>query len=353
MTSPVQGRQPRFRFTAGAARRIPLSEGEIDLNRYAEAGTFEVGTPLAATGLTLAQLNGIGKTDALIEGSNDGEGGYKPILKGVLDKITVRASSRPGGGVMVYFSGRDNTAKLIDQQRTEKSPNKSSADIVRDIAAKHGLKVDMDPTPGEAGQQHTQDFAHLIDNDSDWNTVAALAQREGAFLYISGDTLYFKQAGNDGGLSSYTIHFTPPTDGAPADGDVIEIELVENVHLAGGVTQTTRSYRTREEQTAESKKEGDGAGGTAPLAITEHLPGLTDSQVDASAAKGQIEAERHELQITATLPGDVNVDIRQMLQLVGTASAWDQGYFQDTLRLVFGAETGFLMTLHGKNKKGA
>lgn len=343
-------RSPRVRIMIDG-RPTNLVECTVNVSRHARSDTFQATTPLAATGRSMAYWASVGPVDCVVQACNDEDDGWVELLTGQLDRVAVRAD--PRGGVRVEFAGRDKTAKLLDTRRTKRSPNKKSSAIVKDLAAKHGLKAEVDETDDDAGKQHTEGTDHLVDNDTDWNTIARLAEREGAFLYLKGDTIYFKQPGNDAqGFDSYPIRFTPPSEDEPADGNVMDITFVQNVHLNRGVKQTVRSFHTRKEKSICTTKQSDAAGFGDPLEWIDVLPGLTDSQVEKIAAKRQIEKQRHEMQVQIVMPGDVDLDPRRMLTLSGTDSAWDQDYHIDTISHAFSPVDGYTMSIAAKNKKG-
>jgi phage protein D len=346
---PSQVRQPRFQILI-EGNPVPLVEGSVNTSRHARADTFQASTALQATGKPLGYWASVGPVECIVQGCNDAEGGWVTLLKGRLDSVEVRADAREGA--KIHFSGRDNSARLIDGKTTAKRLNKKSSEIVKELAEKYGLQADVDDTSDESGKVHTQDHAHLEDNETAWNTIARLAEREGAFLYFKDDTVYFKQPGSDSQGGTYPIRFTPPDDEATAIGSIIAIQLTQNVHLNKGVKQTVRSYHTRKEKNICTTKEAEAASYGEPLEFIDHIPGLTDDQVEKIATKKQIERQRHEMQIEVVMPGDVNFDARMMVELSGTGSAWDQEYHVNTCTHQFNTFNGYTMRISAQNKKG-
>jgi phage protein D len=343
-------RSPRVQIVI-EGEPTPLVECSVNVSRHARSDTFTGATPLGATGRDLAYWASVGPVPCIVQACNDKDDDWTDMLTGQLDRVSVRADAY--GGVRVEFSGRDKTAKLLDARTTKKSPNKKASEIVRDYAKKHGLKADVDDTDDYAGKQHLDENAHLVANDSDWNTIAALAEREGAFLFLKGDTLYFKQPGKDDvGFGAYPILFVPPGDGDVAQGNITDITLTQNVHLNKGVKQTVRSFHTRKQKNITTTKNPEGSGGGEPLEWIDEIPGLTDAQVEKVAKKRQTEKQRHEMRVEVSLPGDVTIDPRQMLDLHGTDSAWDQRYHIDTINHSWSPVDGYTMRVSGKNKKG-
>lgn len=346
---PSKVRQPRARILIEGSP-VSLAEMTVNTSRHARSDTFSGATALQATGQSLGYWSSVGPVECLVQGCNDIDDGWVTLLKGKLDAVQVRAD--PGQGVKIHFSGRDNSAKLIDSKLTKKNLNKKSSDIVADLAQQHGLKADVDDTGDDAGKVHTQDNTQLIDNETAWNVIARLAEREGAFLYFKDDTVFFKQAGSDQSGGTYPIQFTPPSEDEPASGNVIAIQLTQNVHLNKGVKQTVRSFHTRKEKNVCTTEDPQGTGGSEPLEFEERIPGLTDDQVAKIAKKKQIQRQRHEMQIEAQLPGDVNFDPRMMVELSGTESAWDQQYHCNTCTHQFETSGGYYMRITAQNKKG-
>jgi phage protein D len=379
---PSEARSPRAQILIDG-QATPLVELTVNTSRHARADTFSGATALQATGRDLGYWASVGPVECIVQGCNDEGEGYVTLLKGVLDTVEVRADAREGA--KIHFSGRDNSAKLIDNKVTAKHLNKKSSDIVQELAQKYGLQAEVDDTGDDAGKVHTQDNAHLVDNDTAWNTIARLAEREGAFLYFKDDTIYFKLPGSDSSGGTYPIRFVPPSEDSIADGNIIAIQLTQNVHLNRGIKQTVRSWHTRKEKNIVATKEpqtGGSSGGISnpplppsrpsdlsasgsaagisnpplpparPLEFIEHIPGLTDDQADKIATKRQIERQRHEMQIEVFMPGDVDFDPRMMVELSGTGSAWDQAYHCNTCTHQFSAFSGYTMRISAQNKKG-
>lgn len=346
---PSQVRQPRARILIDG-NPVALAELTVNTSRHARSDTFAGSTALQATGQDLGYWSSIGPVECIVQACNDLDDGWVTMLKGLLDTVEVRADASQG--VKIHFSGRDNSAKLIDGKLTQKNLNKKSSDIVKDLAQKFGLKAEVDDTSDNAGKVHTQDNTQLIDNDTAWNTIARLAEREGAFLYFKDDTIHFKLPGSDSSGGTYPIRFTPPSEDSVAAGNIIAIQLTQNVHLNKGVKQTVRSFHTRKEKNICTTKEAQTSGGGEPLSFEEFHAGLTDDQVDKIASKKQIERQRHEMKIEVILPGDVDFDPRMMVELSGTESAWDQQYHCNTCSHQFGAPEGYVMRISAQNKKG-
>lgn len=346
---PSQTRSPRAQIVIDG-NPVALAELTVNVSRHARSDTFSGSTALQATGQGLGYWASVGPVECIVQAANDAGEGFVTLLKGVLDTVEVRADAREGA--KIHFSGRDNSAKLIDGKLTAKHMNKKASDIVKELAQKFGLQAEVDDTGDNAGKIHTQDTAHLVDNDTAWNTIARLADREGAFLYFKDNTIYFKLPGSDNAGGSYPIRFVPPSYDSIADGNILAIQLTQNVHLNKGVKQTVRSWHTRKEKNIEAKKDAQSGGQGQPLEFVDHIPGLTDDQADKIATKKQLERQRHEMKIEVVLPGDVNFDARMMIALSGTGSAWDQEYHCNTCTHQFSTYNGYTMRISAQNKKG-
>ncbi len=343
-------RKPRVRLLIDG-QAVPCVQASVQVSRHPRADTFTAVAPLASSGRSLEYWSNVGPVECIVQACNDVDEGWVELLSGQLDRCVVRGEF--AGGVRVELSGRDKTAKLLDARRTRKDSNKKASDIVKDLAQQHGLDADVDESDSDAGKIHTDETAHLIDNDTDWNVISRLAEREGVFHFLKGNTLYFKKPGNDDvGFGKFPIRFTPPSRGRKARGNVMDITLVQNVHLNRGVKQTVRSFHTRKEKNICTTKEAQAAGYGQPLEWIDHIPGLTDAQVEQVATKKQLEKQRHEMGLQVTMPGDVTIDPRMMLEVSGTGSSWDQDYHIDTINHSFGPLEGYLMTIAGKNAKG-
>jgi hypothetical protein len=61
------------------------------------------------------------------------------------------------------------------------------------------------------------------------------------------------------------------------------------------------------------------------------------------------EQAQHERVWEATMPGDLALDPRSMIQLVGTATDFDQTYFIDMIDRHLSMEHGFVQRIRAKN----
>jgi hypothetical protein len=61
------------------------------------------------------------------------------------------------------------------------------------------------------------------------------------------------------------------------------------------------------------------------------------------------ELAQHERVWEATMPGDLTLDPRSMIQLIGTETDFDQLYFIDTIERHLSLERGFVQHVRAKN----
>lgn len=332
-------RAPRAWLSVGGMA-VPLLAWEAQVNRLQQADTFHAST--AVNVASIGAWSALEYEPAQLWASNEGFGGGRVLVDGYLDAVDVEINP---ARYTVTFQGRGKESKLIDAVNTQKDVDKPASDIVRDIAGKHGLSADVDPTGNQAGKQHTEQHTHLTHNQTDWNTIAELAQREGMIFFMAGGTVYFKEPGADYGLAAYPVWFSPPGPGGHADGNFTQIRLRRNTHLAQGVESTARSAHTWKKESYVSKEGG------GKLKFVKELPGLLQDQVQRIARKEFETKTRHEMNVDVTMPGDVNIDPRMMLNLSGFGG-WDQGYFIDTIVHSGTVDQGYQMAIRGKNKRG-
>lgn len=349
-------RAPRA-YLSLSDQRFPLTEWQATLSRHASSDTFFGSAPVNATGLDLAYFASLSAVDAALMASNDGQS-FVEIMSGQVDQAAIDLSDR---GYRVTLTGRDRSAKLIDSTRTTKNPNKQPLDIIKDLVGRHGLTIQSGSQggSGQAGKVHTQDeYTHLIDNDSDWNTICRLAEREGFFPpYAKGSTIYL-DGPDDKGDGTFPVFIQPPTPGSPAQSNATRIRLINNCHLGRDVIQTVRSSHTRKAKSiskTKTMKVGEATRGAQVAATAlkweRHEPGLTDDQVEKLSRKLLEEKTRHELAIEIDMPGDTALTPRLMLQVSGTGSAFDQSYFIDSVTHQCDEQNGYTMSARAKNKR--
>jgi hypothetical protein len=321
----------------------PCVEASASVHRYQSADTFSAQLAMDAAPVSIAQLSSMDPIPAALIGDN-GDGNSKELVKGTLDSVNAHFDTR-----VVLVSGRDRTAEFLDTQTKEKFQDKTASQIVEEIAGRHGIAVQTDATQLKAGKQYVYQHDQITDLESEWSLILYLAEREGKVAFVKGDTLYFVAPGNtDASGGSFNVWYSPPSPSGPAAGNMISIMCGRNLTLAKGVKVNVRAFDRRQKKVITGTKSKGGGG----LEFNYSIPGISKEEADAIADKKATENARHQMSIHYVGPGDVNADPRMMLSLSGTGTAWDQKYFIDAIDHRFTPESGYQMTIDGKNEEG-
>jgi hypothetical protein len=200
---------------------IHVVEAEVLVHRYQSANDFTATLSMTAIeqkGGGVSQWLNAKQSVSIIGG--DSLGKTKTLIQGTVDAAEANWKQRT-----IRIQGRDEgTAKLIDSTvdpQKDQFQNKSSEDVVRELAGRNGLSVETDGGGGgqdKAGRTHVKDEYNLITGqESAWNVIRQLAEREGKVAYVDDQNkLPFCQAGK---FRRRIDHFNPlPQTGPRAPG---------------------------------------------------------------------------------------------------------------------------------------
>jgi phage protein D len=347
---PVSGqvRQPRAWLNVGG-NNVRLTACTVYLNSYQQASLFTAemalddptnpGAPFWAgqSGLITAEV---------VADNGDGSG-QGVLITGSIDRASVNFRTRT-----VSVEGSDRTSEMIRTRSDEKFANQTPSEIVQTIAQRHGFTAHVDSTSDMAGK--TFDFAEYAFNSSlqnDWDTLVALAEREGKVVYVIGNDLYFTTAGSAAG-GSVNVSYTPPTPQSYAAGNFIELKCLIDYELATADSKVA-SWHTNKKAPVVGEQTITGGGGGAPGAGSVEFfdirPGLTQGQATAQAQSTAKLAGAFQKQVEVDMPGDVNVTQSMTLTLSGTGTSWDQSYLIEAVTHRINAHQGYRMLIEAKN----
>lgn len=348
-----QARQPRA-WLKVEGEALPVLSLDVTNTTTRSSDTFSASLALRGNGKDAAFW--AGKSSIKCEAVIDDGSGPKTMLEGQADHIEVDFSHGT-----VHVSGRDKSDQPIEAKTTEKFLNKTASEVAKEIAGRRGLQADVDDTKDKVGTFYGNETAKLTDQDTEWNLLSRLAQREGHSLYITGGKLFFKKAsGNqagdsaaDGADSVFKINYAAPTPANHARGNFTLLQVTRNCSLAGEVKVKVKSWNTEKKEgvKAEKTKGGPGSGGAAsrqPLTYEYRLPSLTQEQADNIAQQRLDENTKHELTLTCDAPGDTSITVPGKVQLTGTGTDFDQTYFLTTV--THSVRDGYRMAIAAKNK---
>jgi phage protein D len=273
----------------------------------------------------------------------DGTGGERVMITGQADEIDIDFVSRT-----VTVTGRDKSAKLSEKRRNQKFNNQKASDIVSQIASDNGLTPVIDTTDDDAGKEYNQDTAHLALNATDFETLSALAEREGCRWYVQGDELHFEPKDIDGDV--YEIHYRPPSEFEYMSANFVSLKAKRNLRASKTAKVKVKSWHPKDAKTYEHEEEAAG-GGSEALEYQHQIPMLDQAQCEKVAKSKLKDVIRHEMSITVNMPGDLDIDVTQKILLTGTETAFDQEYAIDHIEFSIHDDGAFDMTISNKAPK--
>lgn len=357
-------RQPTCRING-----IPVIEAEVLVHRYQSANDFTATLSMTAIeqkGGSVSQWLNAKQSVSIIGGDRLGK--TKALIQGTVDAAEADWHKRT-----IRIQGRDEaTAKLIDSTvdpQKDQFQNKSSEDVVRELAGRNGLSVQTDGGGGgqdKAGRTHVKDEYNLITGqESAWNVIRQLAEREGKVAYVDDQNkLHFVKPENSGGGATISIRYHKPGPGHP-EGNFTELR-VTTLFPAKEIRADATSFHSRDKKTYSGNAgggeggggSGDGGGGGGGGGsdgqgggLKIETPGMKQEQVQAVAKGFNVLTARHFKRLTFSGPGDTSADVHGQVNLSGTGTENDDTYDIDSIRWVFdGPGSNFTMTVDARTK---
>lgn len=347
-------RYPRSIVTINGGQMDFLS-WEVNNNGYYQADTFTVT-------LTLKQADVAWWSDTTIMDVAI----YDGIVKDPQNFSIANLSQRILGRVdtidldpirkTVKIAGRDYTSKLIDTKVLPPSRNLTASDAAALYAGQYGLKTNITKTKTRIGTYYDLDHVNLTIGKSAWDILTYLAHQEGFIVYLSGQTLNFKPFPPESSATILTIDDSQRITTGPAPS----ISFTRALTLSRGIIVHVRSWNDKQKkgftETARMKRSKDPVlKRNSPLVGEEQIytytiPGLTHGQAQAKAQAYLSVISKHEMKFTADdMPGDPTLDPFQPVKWRYGNTQFSQVYYLEEVIRKFDFESGYTMTLRGKN----
>ena len=269
-----------------------------------------------------------------------------PLIVGQVDDVDWDTTGR-----IITMTGRDLSAAFIDNKTAEKFQNQTASQIAQTLALRRGLDSSVQATSTLAGAYYQIDHAVATQEQTEWDLLTYLAQREGFDVWVSGTTLYFQPSPAETS-TPYVMLRSEPGDGTFAS-NATRINLHRAQTLARDVIVIVRSWNQKQQRafTVKVRRSRKGQKGKRGPAQTYSFvrPNLTQEKALQFANAMAEEITRHERVLEASLPGDNLLTTRTMIRLVGTGTGWDQLYYPDTVTRSLSMRDGYRMEVRAKN----
>lgn len=355
LRNPQHWSKPRAQLQVKGGPVFALAEVEVTSNNYYAADSFHCRIPIGAlpdayglawwgdqTSIDVDVLFGSVPT-----GGNEGDAVFQSMLSGRVDSIQVDMVA----GILA-IDGRDHTADLIDTKTQETFANRTASEVAAVIAGRHGLGAEVTATSTLVGSyyQLEHDGASMDEfakATTEWDLLTYLAKQEGFDCYVSGKTLYFQPRTDPLTSDPYVVNWIP----IPKTMNALGLQMSRALTLARDVEVTVKTWNSKQKKaivrTVKSSAGGKSTGDPQQYVFVR--PNLTPDQALKFASAQIAEISKHERVISFEIPGDLVLTPRNILQIRGTQTSWDQRYYVDEVVRNLSFDGEFTMLVRGKN----
>lgn len=285
---------------------------------------------------------------------------FVPMLTGVLDQVNIDPIAQ-----IVHVEGRDLSSVFQEARTAETFQNQTSSEVAQTLAARHQMTADVDPTTTLVGKFYQIDHVHMSAGQysrttTEWDLLTYLAQHEGYDLYVSGTTLHFKQPA-PADAPPFVVRFLPPLSGAASPVcNVQNPRLMRAATLAKDIEVVVNSWNARTGAAITAKAKAIGAKSASPAVAANQVgtttqrytylfPNLSHAAAQAKANAILADLSKHERRISFDVLNDLALTPRNLIQVQGSGTGFDQSYFVDTVHRHVGFREGFTMHVEAKN----
>jgi phage protein D len=333
---------------------------EISSPSYYEADTFE---------LTLAQKDFPPEMDVnfwdnnqafLVEvyagflSNTTGNSTFELMLTAQVDNLEIEIER----GIYL-LTGRDLTAKFIDNKTSEKFQNLTSSQVATLLANRRGLTPNVTATSTPVGYFYNNDHVQLAVEKTEWDILVYLAQKENFLVFVTGTTLNFVPVPTEQ-TTPYLLTWVAPNalNGSPF-ANVKSLKLQKSMTLAKDIIVEVRSWNQQEKKGFTVKVKGVPNQKTfisskaQPIGDAQvnsfEIGGLTKEQALQYAQQKLRELSRFQRLIEAEAVGDNALKKDSIIKLTGTGTDYDQFYYPSRVTRKWNLEDGYEMTIEAKN----
>ena len=331
---------------------------EVDNNTYSEADTFRVTFALSALPAAYNDAFWAMSLEVFVEifagfpadAENYGPADLKSIVYGRVDDIDYDPVDRK-----LTVSGRDLTAILIDARTTESFQGDTASKVALRIAARHGFTPVVTPTTDMVGNFYETDTVKVNTQRSEWDVLTQLATAEDFLVYIKGNELHFEPLPAPA-TNAYVLKWEPPNDKTGAFSfNGKSITFTRALHIARGIVVQVKYTMPNKKGTFVVRYPNKSAGiKVGQSKANAQLYSLFVRNISPQQALKRAEAEhasvtRHEVKMRATLPADNILQTNNIITVTGTATAFDQTYYPESIVREMDINTGYTMSISAKN----
>src|SRR5581483_8191756 len=291
----------------------------------------------------LAYWDGAGDTQVEILfgtlGADDDPGAIpsdlSSLLIGNVDDVDIHLDTG-----QLTISGRDLTARFIDNKIAKSWPDHTASQIVTDLCGMVGITPNVTSTKTAVGKYQNGAYAAQRRDIPMWDLITFLAEQEGFDAFVTASTLYFGPPLADS-KTPLTVMVQPPSTGNPGVNISTEtLKLHRSLTLAKDIAVTVISYDAGKKVPikAVARRQGSNKAGSTSFRTGKtsqnyviRRAGLTQQQAVDLAQKTLADLSKHERTVEIQAPPDGGVSSRTKLTISGTNTGFDTDYFVDTV----------------------
>ncbi len=341
---------------------VPFVGFDVDSNSFRGASTFNLTLATSALPASMGMLNYWAvqttiKVELSVLIKTDSGTDEKKLITGNIDNWDFDPAR-----FEITADGRDFTALMIDAKSAGESfKNYTSSQIATIIAQRHGLTPVVTATQGRFGEFYQIDSAHLTGEQTEWDLLTTLAGIENYVVYVEGSTLYFKPVPDQAKADNYVIRWQPP--GAlmyPQCNMSEDLQFSRALTISKGVTVEVLSWNSKRKnkqfvasypKAAKTVTPGNSTAKTQVYRIIRN--GLTPEAANALAQSIYKNIVQHEMKFSGSTAGDNLLTPNNLVRIEGTQSPFDQLYYCDSVRRSLNWDSGYTMSISGKNHSPA
>jgi phage protein D len=260
----------------------------------------------------------------------------------------------------IVMAGRDLTARFIDTKTVEKYQNLTASQVAEKLAKEHGMTAVVTQTSETVGTFYQIDHAATQDDRPQWDVLTYLAQVSGFVVYVKGRELHFEPKPDPAKVEPYVLLWQLPLDDqfSPVFNGT-RLTFSRNLTVARDIKVSVRSYNQKQKKgfsvSAERKRIKNtttskvGRSGLPPQQYSFFFPNMTPDEAQKKANQLLKDISEHEVNLSADVPGDTELNQGTVLKVEGTGTAFDQLYFPASVVHSFDFNAGYRTLFRAKN----
>jgi hypothetical protein len=296
--------------------------------------------------------------DMAVSGSASDTPLWTPVLSGMVDRLTID----PIMGT-VELEGRDYTGLLIDAKIQDAYKNQTSSQIVQAIIGNHPQIAagNIVATSTPVGKYYQIDHDRIQLNNfskqtTEWDLITYLAGVEGYDVFMTGNALNFQPSQQEGDTPPFIIQLTPGAGAGPSRLNVLTCNMQRALTLAKDIEVTVKTWNSKQKNSFTKTVRGATQGSTGTSAsktdVTKYVfvkPNMTPDEALQFAQQKLKELSQNERVLEITTPSPLALTPRDIINLTGTGTSFDQLYFIAEIERSLDFAGGFHQHIRAKN----